>query len=56
MNSAKVHYSCPINSAKGAGKKKKKNKTKQNAKTWTGRCNPNGTLVYVINCNWLFIM
>ena len=56
MNNAKVHYSCPINSAKGAGKKKKKNKTKQNAKTWTGRCNPNGTLVYVINCNWLFIM
>ena len=55
MNSTKVHYSCPINSAKGAGQKKK-NKTKQNAKTWMCRRNPNGTLVYVINCNWLFIM
>ena len=35
MNSAKVHYSCPINSAKGAGKKKKK--TKQNKMLKHGR-------------------
>ena len=37
-----MHYSCPMNSARGAGKKKKK---RQNAKTWTCRRNPNGTLV-----------
>ena len=26
----------------------KKKKKRQNAKMWTGRCNPNGNLIYVI--------
>ena len=38
-----MHCSCPINSARGVGKKKKKKR--QNAETWTTKRDPNGALI-----------